>query len=219
VTGTGGDFSAGADLTVRWAADIHPVERMRRVNLAALALHELPKPTVAKVEGVAVGAGCNLALGCDLVLAATDARFSQIFAGRGLSLDFGGSWLLPRLIGLQRAKRLAFTSEFVSGQEAYDLGLVAWALAPEKLGTVVDEIVTNLAAGPPVALARTKAMLNAAGTVTMAQALDAEALSQVANFATTDTGVAVRAFAERTEPVFSGRWSLSVAADENEERG
>jgi hypothetical protein len=68
-------------------------------------------------------------------------------------------------------------------------------------------------------LARTKAMLNAAGTVTMAQALDAEALSQVANFATTDTGVAVRAFAERTEPVFSGRWSLSVAADENEERG
>ena len=85
-----------------------PPPRSRRL---ALLLHELPKPTVAQVDGVAVGAGWNLALGCDLVVATPSARFSQIFAKRGLSLDFGGSWLLPRLVGMQQAKRLALLAE------------------------------------------------------------------------------------------------------------
>ena len=86
---------------------------MRMVGRAALRLHELPQPTVAMVNGVAAGAGCNLALGCDLIVASDRARFTEIFAKRGLALDFGGSWLLPRLIGLHRAKELAFLAEIL----------------------------------------------------------------------------------------------------------
>ena len=183
---------------------------MRQVNRVATLLHELPKPTVAKVRGVAVGAGANLALGCDLAITATDARFSQIFARRALSLDFGGSWLLPRLVGMQRAKRLAFLAEFVSGQEAYDLGLTAWAVPPEELDDFTDSVLAQLVAAPPVALARTKALLHAGASTTMAQALDAEATSQVANFATADTRAAFAAFADKTEPVFTGQWTAAA---------
>ena len=112
ITGAGGAFCAGADLSGDNAGR-HPLERMRRIGEIALSLHELAKPTIAKVHGVAVGAGWNLALGCDLVVASPEARFSQIFARRGLSLDFGGSWLLPKLVGMQQAKRLALLAEMI----------------------------------------------------------------------------------------------------------
>jgi 2-(1,2-epoxy-1,2-dihydrophenyl)acetyl-CoA isomerase len=103
VTGAGQDFCSGADLSARGGANqeqVHQLAAMRRVNDACIALQRMPQPTIAKVRGVAVGAGCNLALGCDLVVAADNARFSEIFVRRGLSLDFGGSWVLPRRIGL-----------------------------------------------------------------------------------------------------------------------
>ena len=124
ITGAGGAFCAGADLSAK--REGHPLDRMRSINEIALLLHELPKPTVARVDGVAVGAGWNLALGCDLVVATPTSRFSQIFAKRGLSLDFGGSWLLPRLVGMQQAKRLALLAEMIDATEAERLGLVTW---------------------------------------------------------------------------------------------
>src|SRR5438105_527977 len=105
LTGAAGSFSAGADLTD--VAEHHHLVHMRFVADVALALHRMPKPTIAKVNGPAIGAACNLALGCDLIVASDDARFSEIFSQRGFSLDCGGSWLLPRLIGLHRAKELA----------------------------------------------------------------------------------------------------------------
>ena len=105
---------------------------MRHVADAALALHRIPKPTIAKVTGVAVGAGCNMALGCDLVVASEEARFSEIFAKRGLSLDFGGSWLLPRLIGLHKAKELAFFADVISAKEAAELGIVNRVVAGRR---------------------------------------------------------------------------------------
>ncbi|MGA1359054.1 MAG: enoyl-CoA hydratase/isomerase family protein, partial [Ilumatobacteraceae bacterium] len=109
ITGAGGEFCSGADLSARNSTSrpVHQLAAMRHVNDAALSLHRMPQPTIAKVRGVAVGAGCNMALGCDLVVASENARFSEIFAKRGLSVDFGGSWLLPRRIGLHRAKELA----------------------------------------------------------------------------------------------------------------
>ncbi|HEX9529836.1 MAG TPA: enoyl-CoA hydratase/isomerase family protein, partial [Acidimicrobiales bacterium] len=101
VTGAGGAFCSGADLSdASGGRAMHPLDGVRVINHVALALHRLPKPTIAKVGGVAAGAGCNLAFGCDLVVAADDARFSEIFARRGLTVDFGGTWLLPRLVGL-----------------------------------------------------------------------------------------------------------------------
>lgn len=207
VTGAGGDFCAGADLGGD-RGDEHPLSRMHRINDIAISLRELSKPVVAKVRGVAVGAGWNLALGCDLVAAADDARFSQIFARRGLSLDFGGSWLLPRIVGLQQAKRLALLAEFVSAEEAHAMGLVTWVAEPDVLDSLVDDVVDRLAAGPPVALAQTKYLLNQGVDQTFREALENEARAQTVNFATEDAPAAFRAFLDRTEPVFTGRWAV-----------
>ncbi|TCP50073.1 2-(1,2-epoxy-1,2-dihydrophenyl)acetyl-CoA isomerase [Tamaricihabitans halophyticus] len=207
VTGAGGDFCAGADLSGS-RRDIHPLERMKRVNQVAIRLHELDKPTIAKVDGVAVGAGWNLALGCDLVAASTRARFSQIFARRGLSLDFGGSWLLPKLVGLQQAKRIALLADFLDVTEAKELGLVTWVAEPDELDGVVTEIAKQLAAGPPVALAQSKALLNAGADSTLREALTGEARAQAVNFATADAPAAFAAFRDKTEPEFTGRWMV-----------
>ncbi|MFC7339789.1 enoyl-CoA hydratase/isomerase family protein [Saccharopolyspora griseoalba] len=204
LTGAGGDFCAGADLSAGRSG--HPLPRMHRVNDVATALHEMSKPVIAKVRGVAVGAGWNLALGCDLVVAAPEARFSQIFAKRGLSLDFGGSWLLPRIVGLQQAKRLALLGEVIGAAEAHDLGLVTWVKEDGELDSFVDELAGELAAGPPVAIAQSKEMLNAAGQQTFREALESEARAQSVNFATADAPAAFRAFANKTEPEFTGEW-------------
>lgn len=206
ITGAGGDFCAGADLTGA-REERHPLNRMRWIGDVAMALHDLPKPVIAKVEGVAVGAGWNLALGCDLVVASTTARFSQIFARRGLSLDFGGSWLLPRIVGLQQAKRLALLADFVDADEALRLGLVTWVKQPEEIDEFVDELASRLAQGPPIALAQSKAMLNEAANQTLREALENESRAQVVNFAT-DAPAAKQAFVDKTEPQFEGRWQL-----------
>lgn len=207
ITGAGGAFCAGADLSGDRSGE-HPLRRMHAVNDVALLLHDLPKPTVAKVDGVAVGAGWNLALGCDLVAASTEARFSQIFARRGLSLDFGGSWLLPRIVGLQQAKRLALLADFIGAEEARELGLVTWVKAPDELDGFVTDVAQRLAAGAPVALAQSKALLNQGIDQTLREALENEARAQTINFATEDAPAAFQAFLDRTEPTFTGRWAV-----------
>ena len=215
ITGAGGEFCSGADLSGRGDTavrgetavrnDIHQLAAMRRVNEACIALQKLPQPTIAKVRGVAVGAGCNLALGCDLVVASQTARFSEIFVRRGLSLDFGGSWVLPRRVGLHRAKELAFFGEIIGATDAYEMGLVNRVLADGEIDQFVDEWARKLAAGPPIALAQTKQLLNNSLNLTLEQALDNEAAAQTINFATSDTAEAMRAFIEKREPKFIGR--------------
>jgi 2-(1,2-epoxy-1,2-dihydrophenyl)acetyl-CoA isomerase len=177
---------------------------MRHVNDAALSLHRMPQPTIAKVRGVAVGAGCNMALGCDLVVASENARFSEIFAKRGLSLDFGGSWLLPRRIGLHRAKELALFGDIISAADAREMGLVNRVLPDSELDAFVDGWAQRLASGPPIALALTKRMLNNAMNVTMEEALDDEGAAQTVNFGTKDTLEAMEAFMQKREPKFKG---------------
>jgi 2-(1,2-epoxy-1,2-dihydrophenyl)acetyl-CoA isomerase len=206
ITGAGGEFCSGADL---WAAPTdgpprHQLSAMRHVGDVALALHRLPQPTIAKVRGVAVGAGCNLAFGCDLVVASENARFSEIFSRRGLSLDFGGSWVLPRRVGLHVAKELAFFGEIISAADAKALGLVNRVLADEDLDAFVASWAARLVASPPIALAQSKRMLNNAMNVTMEQALDDEGAAQTVNFGTKDTPEAIIAFMEKREPNFRG---------------
>jgi len=179
------------------------------VNDAALSLHRMPQPTIAKVRGVAVGAGCNMALGCDLVVASENARFSEIFAKRGLSVDFGGSWLLPRRIGLHRAKELALFGDIISATEAREMGLVNRVLLDAELDSFVDGWARRLAAGPPIALALTKRMLNNAMNVTLEEALDDEGAAQTVNFGTKDTLEAMEAFMQKREPKFKGYRSPS----------
>ncbi len=203
VTGEGSDFCSGADLaegpTGHWLA------QMRRVNEAALALHALPQPSIARVDGVAVGAGCNLALGCDLVVASDRARFSEIFAKRGLSLDFGGSWLLPRRVGLHKAKELALLTPILSAAEAEAIGLVNRVVPGAELDGFVADWAAQLAAGPPIALAQSKALLDRSSTSTLAEALEAEAAAQVVNFGTADTAEAIGAFLQKRTPTYQGR--------------
>ncbi|MGH3586063.1 MAG: enoyl-CoA hydratase/isomerase family protein, partial [Pseudonocardia sp.] len=179
-----------------------------RINEVALLLHELPVPSIAKVDGVAVGAGWNLALGCDLVVATPSARFSQIFARRGLSLDFGGSWLLPRLVGMQQAKRLALLAEMIDAAEAHRLGLVTWVVERAEIDGFVADLGTRLAAAAPVAIAQSKALLHEGADRTLRDALANEARAQTVNFATVDAPAAFAAFVEKREPEFTGEWAV-----------
>jgi enoyl-CoA hydratase/carnithine racemase len=207
LTGAGGEFCAGADLTGGGAGgpNRHHLAQMRHVGDVALALHRLPIPTIAKVRGVAVGAGCNMALGCDLTVVSDNARFSQIFARRGLSLDFGGSWLLPRIVGMHRAKELALLADIIDATEAERIGLVNRVVPDAELDQFVDAWAARLAAGPPIALAMTKRMLDNSFQVTMEEALDDEGVAQTVNFGTADTVEAMKAFVEKREPRFEGR--------------
>lgn len=207
LTGAGGSFCSGADISV--ADDVHPRDKLQRLTDVALALHELSVPTVAKVTGVAVGAGWNLALGCDLVVATPESTFCQIFSKRGLSIDLGGSWLLPKLVGLQQAKRLALLADTIDAGEAQALNLVTWVVSATEIDAFVNDLTGRLAAGPPIALAQTKALLNEGADRTMRDALANEARAQGVNFATEDAAAAYAAFAQRREPSFTGRWAIS----------
>jgi enoyl-CoA hydratase/carnithine racemase len=206
ITGAGGAFCSGADLTARGdGPQVHQLAAMRHVADVCLALARLPQPVIAKVRGVAVGAGCNLALGCDLVVASTNARFSEIFAKRGLSVDFGGTWVLPRRVGLHRAKELAFFADIIDAAEAERIGLVNRVVDDADLDAFVDDWAQRLAGGPPLAVAMTKRMLNNSMNVTLEEALDDEGAAQTVNFSTQDTVEAIRAFVEKRTPKFEGR--------------
>jgi enoyl-CoA hydratase/carnithine racemase len=205
LTGAGGEFCSGADLAEPSEDDEHHLARLRRVGDLCLAIARLPQPTIAKVRGVAVGAGLNLALVCDLVVAAEGARFSEIFAKRGLSLDFGGSWILPRLVGMHRAKELALLARIIDAREASEIGLVNRVVPDAELDAFVDGWVAELVAGPPIALAMTKRMLNNSFNVTLEEALDDEGVAQTVNLGTADNREAVEAFLAKRPPRFEGR--------------
>jgi enoyl-CoA hydratase/carnithine racemase len=205
LSGAGGNFCAGADLGDGSAPERHQLAHMRFYGSVARALHQLPQPAIAKIRGIAVGAGLNLALGCDLIAASSTARLSEIFARRGLSLDVGGSWLLPRLVGLHRAKELALLADIISAEEAERIGLVNRVTPDAELDALVDDWAGRLAAGPPLALAMSKRLLNQAFAGGLAEALEAEGMAQAVNTSTEDTQEAFRAFFQKREPRFHGR--------------
>jgi enoyl-CoA hydratase/carnithine racemase len=206
LTGAGGNFCSGADLAAGdEVSHQHHLAAMRGITDVCLALHRIPQPTVAKVRGVAVGAGLNMALVCDLVVASETARFSEIFARRGLSVDFGGSWILPRVVGMHRAKELVLLADIIGADQAAEMGLVNRVLPDGELDEFVDDWAARLAAGPPIALAMSKRLLNNSLNVTMEEALDDEGLSQTVNFGTRDTAEAIMAFLQKREPTFEGR--------------
>ena len=170
-----------------------------------MCIRDSPKPTLAAVNGIAVGAGCNLALSCDIVLASERARFSQIFVQRGISVDFGGSWLLPRLVGLHKAKELAFLGEIIDAQAAERIGIVNRVVPADDLVATAAEMAGRLAKLPPMALSVTKQLLNQSSGMSMAQALDTEVLSQTLLIRSRDAQEAVGAFLEKREGHYIGR--------------
>lgn len=206
LTGAGEDFCSGADVGGDpEEREGHPLDSMRSVGRACQTLHTMPKPTIARIDGVAAGAGLNMALACDLVVATDRSRFSEIFARRGLSIDFGGSFILPRIVGMQRAKELVLLADVIDASRAAEMGLVNRVVARDELDTVVDEFVAKLLGGPPIALATSKKLLNQSFTSTLEEALEAEGIAQAYQFTTADVVEAMKAFVEKRDPNFEGR--------------
>jgi 2-(1,2-epoxy-1,2-dihydrophenyl)acetyl-CoA isomerase len=214
VTGAGDGFCSGADLTggsgdgggdLMGGGALAGIIRMNKIHGAAISFHRIPKPVIAAVNGVAAGAGCNLALACDIIYAADTARFTEIFAKRGLTLDFGGSYVLPRLIGLHKAKELAFTADIIGAADAERLGLVNKVLPAADLMDGVMELARRLAKGAPVPLALIKESLNRGARSGLEEALAFEGQAQAMCFLTEDTGEAMAAFVQKREPQFKGQ--------------
>jgi 2-(1,2-epoxy-1,2-dihydrophenyl)acetyl-CoA isomerase len=178
--------------------------RVESLNRFVLRLFQFPKPTIAMVDGFAVGAGCNIALGCDIVIASDRARFGEVFARIGLVPDGGGTWLLPRLCGLNRAKELVFTAEIFDAAEALRIGLVNRVVPAAELRAAAEDLARRIAAMPPQALALAKALLNRSAEVGLAAGLEAEAHAQAQAITTDDHAEGVRAFLEKRAAKFSG---------------
>jgi 2-(1,2-epoxy-1,2-dihydrophenyl)acetyl-CoA isomerase len=218
ITGAGDAFCSGVDLGQsrvtkgaaggeRQALDLRAVrEAMRRgIQRVIRAIWELDKPVIAAVNGVAAGGGAQLAFVCDLVLAAESARFIEIFVKRGLAVDSAGGWLLPRLIGMQRAKELVFFGDPVSAADAAQLGLVNRVVPDGELSKVAGEWADRLARGATRAIGFSKALLNHSLETDLGAALEEEASAQAMNSGTEDFREGVKAFMEKRDPDFKGR--------------
>ncbi|PIM74420.1 enoyl-CoA hydratase [Streptomyces sp. JV178] len=210
ITATGRGFCAGADLrsgaarpAERVAGDVARTIRLGAQRLVAAVL-DCEKPVLAAVNGTAAGIGAHLALACDLVLAAEEARFIEVFVRRGLIPDGGGAYLLPRLIGPRRAKELMFFGDALSAADAERLGLVNRVVPAADLEKTAREWAERLAAGPTRALALTKHLVNASLDTDRATAFAAEAAAQEINMTTADAQEGVASFVERRAPRFEG---------------
>ncbi|MEU6801295.1 enoyl-CoA hydratase/isomerase family protein [Streptomyces neyagawaensis] len=211
ITATGRGFCAGADLrggaarpAERVAGDMARTIRLGAQRLVAAVL-DCEKPVLAAVNGTAAGIGAHLALACDLVLAAEEARFIEVFVRRGLVPDGGGAYLLPRLIGPQRAKELMFFGDALSAADAERLGLVNRVVPAADLEKTAREWAERLAAGPTRALALTKHLVNASLDTDRATAFAAEAAAQEINMTTADAQEGLASFTDRRAPRFEGR--------------
>ncbi|MFF9146848.1 enoyl-CoA hydratase/isomerase family protein [Streptomyces sp. NPDC014861] len=211
VTATGRGFCAGADLRGGPPAGgervVGDVSRMIRRGAQRFigAVMDCEKPVIAAVNGTAAGIGAHLAFACDLVLSAESARFVEVFARRGLVPDGGGAYLLPRLIGPQRAKELLFFGDAVPAAEACAMGLVNRVVPAEDLDRTARAWAERLAQGPTRALALTKQLVNASLDADRATAFAAEATAQELNMTTRDAQEGVAAFVERREATYEGR--------------
>jgi enoyl-CoA hydratase/carnithine racemase len=208
VTGSGDAFSSGADLTDPANMVGSPFElkdRMHRIHRIARSVIACPKPTISRVTGIAAGAGCNLALACDFIIASRDAGFAELFVKRGLVVDFGGTWVLTRLLPLHKAKELALLGETVTADQAFEVGMVTRLCEPSEIDATVKDFASRLCALPPRTVAMIKENLNRASESSLDQVLDAESASQALSFASDDTREAVMAWIEKREPRFTGR--------------
>ena len=204
LTGAGGHFCAGGDVKSMQPGS-SPADGRSRVtalNRLVTRLVEFPRPVIAMVDGFAVGAGCNLALCCDLIVASDRARFGEVFAKIGLVPDGGGSWLLPRVVGLARAKELIFTADIIDAAEAARIGLVNRVVPAAELGTVTQALAERIARGPAKVLAMAKHMINRAATSDLENALDVEAFSQAIAITGDEHREGLAAFFEKRPPKF-----------------
>lgn len=211
LTGAGRAFCAGGDLREmqnmagkegRLEAFFH--EPLKVLNEAILLIRQTPVPFIAAVNGVASGGGCNLALACDLVVAAESARFNQAFVKIGLSPDCGATFILPRLVGWKRAAELLFTGEMVTAKHAAEMGMINSVTADAELLDHVLALAEKLAQAPTAAIAQIKRLLDASAVNDYGSQLDLEREAQIESGKTKDFVEGVSAFLEKRPPRFVG---------------
>lgn len=211
ITGAGRGFCAGGDMKNANEVKEGRAERplMDRIapirDKVVLAMRDTPKPIIAAVNGPAAGAGMNLALACDMRLASTAARFGQTFVRRGLHVDWGGTYLLPRLVGMAKACELIFTGDIISAEEAHTLGLVNKLVSPEELMPETYALARKVADGPPIAIHLAKRALYHNQEVDLRAALEFETYAQNLCYETEDSREGIKAFVEKRQPRFQGR--------------
>lgn len=218
ITGTGESFCSGADLKGAVSSLVEDApsgapqrpagataKSLRRgAQRLIAAVLDCEKPVLAAVNGTAAGIGAHLALACDLVIASERARFIEVFVRRGIPPDAGGAWLLPRLVGLQRAKELIFFGDEVSAEDAARIGLVNAVVPSEMLAPTAQAWADRLAAGPTTAIGLAKALLNRSFESDLATAFRDEANAVEINKGTADAVEGIASFRERRDPDFKG---------------
>jgi 2-(1,2-epoxy-1,2-dihydrophenyl)acetyl-CoA isomerase len=209
LTGAGRGFCAGQDLNDRAVAPGQAVDLGETVegywNPLVRKLTSIPQPVIARVNGVAAGAGANIALACDIVVAAKSAKFIESFSAIGLIPDSGGTWHLPRLVGQARALALALTGEPLPADKAAEWGLIWKAVEDDSLDAEVDAIANKLASLPPLGLAATKDMIRSSWQYSLDEELERQAGAMRRLGFTKDYREGVAAFLEKRQPKFTGR--------------
>ncbi len=210
VTGAGRAFCAGGDVSQMSQPEMPPsleeqIDRLRLSQELSWLLYNIPKVTIAAVNGHAMGAGLGVSLACDLRIASSQAKFGTAYARVGFGGDFGTTWMLTRLVGPAKAKELFFLSTIIDASEAHRLGLVNQIVEPDALSTTVDEISRAIAHGPLTSYRYMKANVNLAMTTDFRTLLDREAETHLRCGMTEDHKEGVRAFMEKRPPRFHGR--------------
>jgi enoyl-CoA hydratase len=205
IAGSGGSFSAGADISGADAHEKFDVRALDAANRIIRAEVGCSKPVLAAVDGVAAGVGCSIALAADVIVASESAAFLLAFSRIGLMPDGGTSATVAAAIGRARAMRMTLLAEPLTGQEAYDAGLVTHVASAERFAGVVDKLTRRLASGPPLAYAAAKKAVNAATLSQLEDALERERTGQTILLRTEDVAEGMRAFSEHRKPGFRGR--------------
>ncbi len=208
LTGSGKAFCAGQDLVEVTTPELMPGFKTlleEHYQPIVLKIRNLEKPVIAAVNGVAAGAGANIALACDIVVACESARFIQAFSGIGLVPDSGGTFFLPRLVGFQKAVALAMLGDKISAQEAEKMGMIYRVFSNDAFMDEVDQLAQRLAKMPTKGLALTKKAFSASLTNTLEAQLAVENKAQIAASETEDYQEGVQAFIEKRTPVFKGQ--------------
>lgn len=207
IRGQGRAFCAGGDFDLLKSLDTPEAARrcIRRLGRVVEIMQTMKKPIIAAVEGPAVGAGCNLALACDFVIASETAKFGEVFVNIGLVPDMGGAYLLARRVGPQKAKELIMTGRMISGMEAVELGLALKCVKPDELMPEAMGLARKLSKGPLIAIGYSKYLVNISPDIDLKTFLDIEADFQAICLNTEDHKEGLAAFSEKRKPVFKGK--------------